>query len=34
MSYLGVSTIEDMPKYAEFIKISQAGWQESKPHAK
>jgi IMP dehydrogenase len=34
MSYLGVSTVEDMPKYAEFIKISQAGWSESKPHAK
>lgn len=34
MSYLGVSTVEDMPKYAEFIKMSQAGWSESKPHAK
>ncbi|GIW21267.1 MAG: hypothetical protein KatS3mg068_0274 [Candidatus Sericytochromatia bacterium] len=34
MSYLGVSNIEDMPKYAEFIKISQAGLFESKPHAK
>lgn len=34
MSYLGVNSIEDLPKNADFIKISSAGWTESKPHAK
>jgi IMP dehydrogenase len=33
MSYLGVNNIEDMAKNAEFVKISPAGWSESKPHA-
>lgn len=34
MSYLGVDTIEDMPKNADFIKMSPAGLSESKPHIK
>ncbi len=33
MSYLGVNNIEDMRKNADFIKMSPAGWSESKPHA-
>lgn len=33
MSYLGVSCIEDMPKHADFIKMSSSGLTESKPHA-
>lgn len=34
MSYLGVDSIEDMPKNADFIKMSPAGLSESKPHIK
>lgn len=34
MSYLGVDTIEDMPKNADFIRMSPAGLSESKPHIK
>ncbi|MBC7472668.1 MAG: IMP dehydrogenase [Candidatus Sericytochromatia bacterium] len=33
MSYLGVNEIEDMTKNADFIKMTAAGWHESKPHA-
>ncbi|RYY00157.1 guanosine monophosphate reductase, partial [bacterium] len=32
MSYLGVDSIEDMSKNADFIKMSPAGLSESKPH--
>ncbi|HEY9844215.1 MAG TPA: IMP dehydrogenase [Candidatus Obscuribacterales bacterium] len=34
MSYLGARTIEEMEEKAEFIKMSNAGWNESVPHAK
>lgn len=34
MSYLGVDSIEDMSKNADFIKMSPAGLSESKPHIK
>lgn len=34
MSYLGARTIEEMEAKAEFIKMSNAGWNESVPHAK
>ena len=32
MSYTGAYTIEDFWKKAEFVRISPASWQESKPH--
>lgn len=33
MSYLGVESIEQMVKSAEFIRMTSAGWSESRPHA-
>ncbi len=32
LSYCGVSNLEDLKKNAEFIKITEAGKIESKPH--
>ena len=34
MSYLGARTIEEMEEKAEFVRMSNAGWNESIPHAK
>lgn len=34
MTYSNARTISDLKKNAEFVKITSAGWTESKPHAK